>query len=249
MIPDRDLLIACGAIVAAASLPSAARAVSMPGGSTSFVTGNDVGAAAEWDTWTWGDDAGQNAAGASGSQGPAAFTVSNGGVGFTSTDVGTEILADFTNPPGGFLGDPDSFYVHDGAFEWSVEAELSGNVEFLRVSYSLVASDSGGASAFPNAPSTDIASTAIDSRGYTSPDDGNPVFYTDLDLANPSDAFAVTFGDNAIPNTSFRSVDAIRVETFETAPSPVPEPRHFAFAGGLAAAALALLRGRARRKR
>lgn len=221
---------------------------SLPG-TTAFVGDGAAVALAKWDEWSWGGAPSQSAAGEAGSQGSAQTLGNDGTTAFTSTEVSTEILAGFDNPPGGFLGDPDSFYVHNGAFAWSVDAELDAPVDFLRISYSLAGSEFGGTDPFPDPPAIDIASTEIDSRSYVDATEGNPVFYTDFELTGPADAFVANFGDNPIPNTSFRSVDAIQVEAFtDTAPTPVPEPAFFVGAAGSAALASVLLRRRTRRR-
>lgn len=210
--------------------------------STNFLSGGDAVVSAKWDTWSWGDASGQNVAAQSGSQGSAQTTT--GTIGVSSSEVTTTILAPFDNPPGGFNFNPDTFYVHNGAFEWATDVEFAATVEFVRLSYSLLGSGFGPASAFPNAPGIDVGSSTIDTNSYVS-DSGTTVFYSDFQLDSVGSTFELSFGDQVFPGFpgSFRSVDAIQVEGFNgAAPVSVPEPAAFGLALALAVLGLTAAR-------
>ncbi len=228
--------LACAALgCLASSLPAA----------TIFLTDENAVASAKWDTWSWAE----KTAGSSGSQGAAQNVTSNGAFAFTGTDVTTSILLTI-GPAGGLIAGGDTFYAFDGAFAWSVTGEFNANVDFVRVSYSLVPDDRG-TNPFPNGPALDIGATEYRSGVYEDLDNGRAIFFMDFALTNPSSAFTATFGDNAIPpipHQSHRSLDAIQIEGFSgIAPSPIPEPSTYALGAGIGALGLAFLRRRFRR--
>ena len=205
-----------------------------------FHLSSDAIATVEWDNWTY---ASSTASSTPGSQGSGTTTTAGGGFTFTSTEVTTKILQDYGSfggllPPAGPTAG-DTYYVHDGAYEWAVNVTLSSAVDYFRVSYALPgrASTSTAATDFANTPSLSDA-VAIDSGSYNYNDSFNSVYYTTFELDEASDTFAVSFGDivafGFYPG-SFKSVDGIYVEAFSATPSAVPEPQAFALLSGLIA--------------
>jgi len=160
-------------------------------------------------------------AGDSGSHGAAQ---SSTGSLITTSDLSTEITDSYDTPPGGFLGNPDTYYVHNGGFLWTAALTTSTPVSHVRVSYALFAGGMGGPSAFGNTPEI-TGATLINSGSYTS--GNNTVFFTDLELATPGTSISSSFGDQLFPMFpgSFRSIDSVQVEVFDSA--PVPEPSSF----------------------
>jgi len=205
-----------------------------------FHLSSDAIATVEWDNWTY---ASSTASSTPGSQGSGTTTTAGGGFTFTSTEVTTEILQGYGSfggllPPSGPTAG-DTYYVHDGAYEWDVNVTLSSAVDYFRVSYALPgrASTSTAATDFANTPSLSNA-VAIDSGSYNYNDSFNSVYYTTFELDEASDTFAVSFGDivafGFYPG-SFKSVDGIYVEAFSSTPNAVPEPQAFALLSGLIA--------------
>lgn len=191
-------------------------------GSTVFLTSGGSAASAEWETWT-----SASATVTTGlSQGAAGTTTTDGSLSFSTTEVTTDILVDYSAYAGLFSGG-DRYYIGDGAFAWNVDASLSSAVEYVRVSYSLA--DAGAAFAF--GPTLDVSATQIDTGSYTIA--GAAIYYTDFQLDSAGTAFSVSFGDAVAPH-SHRSMDAIFVEVFNsTAPLAVPEPGTYALLTGL----------------
>ena len=202
-----------------------------------FHVSSDALASAEWDNWTYSS----STVDSPGSQGSGTTTTAGGGFTFTSTEVTTEILQGYSSPPGGLGFGPgagDSYYIHDGAYEWNVDVTLSSAVDYFRVSYALVGSSSfGAASDFAITPSLSDAE-AIDSGSYNYDGNLNSVFYTTFELDEASENFTISFGDFVNPGFypgSFKSMDGIYVEAFSSTPNAVPEPQAFALLSGLIA--------------
>ena len=218
-----------------------------------FHLSSDAIATVEWDNWTY---ASSTASSTPGSQGSGTTTTAGGGFTFTSTEVTTEILHGYNSFIGGLLPPSgptagDTYYVHDGAYEWEVNVTLSSAVDYFRVSYALPgrASTSTAATDFSNTPSLSNA-VAIDSGSYNYNDSFNSVYYTTFELDEASETFAVSFGDvvfggPAFPG-SFKSLDGIYVEAFNGSPNAVPEPQSFALISGLVTVLLLAARRRVR---
>lgn len=196
-------------------------------GATTFATDTTALAGAEWDTWT-----SSSATPTTLSQGAANSTF---GSLITSSETTTIITQGYDSPPGGFLGNPDTYYFHNGAATWTSNLLLSSSVSFVRVSYSLVGF--GGAPPEGYAQSPEITgATVLRNGSYNA--DRTPAFYTDFALASPSDDISASFGDVVTPGFfpgSFRSIDAIQLEVFDVAPAAIPEPSTgiLALLGGL----------------
>ncbi|MEM9080004.1 MAG: hypothetical protein AAGC74_04860 [Verrucomicrobiota bacterium] len=158
-------------------------------------------------------------------QGPAQTTF--GTISVTDSLVTSDVL-DHYNFPGGFLFNPDSYYIHNGAFQWNTSITLAATVDYVRVSYALLGFGGTPASAFDNAPSI-AGATLLDSGSYD--DITSTVFYYDFQLASSSTEIDTTFGDlistpfapGFFPG-SFKSIDAIQVEGLNVAPTAIPEP-------------------------
>ena len=229
-------IIAAGAFFSSAQINAA----------VNFVNLGDAVATAEWDTWT--------APGYPGF-GPFPFTVDSGesidqgsgsttsnGANFTSSSVNTSIIDNYTSPPGGILNGGDSYYIHNGAYTWSVSGDLDTSATHFRVSYGMVnapESQGGGTSAFAITPNTSITgATVSDSGSYSY--SGGDVYYTTFTLDSAATSISASFGDVAGWNSTFapdagsyNSVDAIYLEAFNGTPSAVPEPQSFALISGL----------------
>ena len=222
-----------------------------------FHISSDAIATAQWDTWSFGPSyAGfgppSTVSPQSGSQGGGVLTGS--GANFTSTDVTTNIINDYSAPPGGLLGAGDSFYIHNGAYTWDVDVELDSAATHFRVSYALANSPSfGAASDFSITPYSTSGASSVASGSYQSVVGGsdNAVFYTTFQvLGPPSASFSASFGDVVFGGPSFpgtfKSIDGIYVEAFSGSPAAVPEPQAFALIGGLIAICSLAVRRRVR---
>ena len=208
-----------------------------------FHVSDDALASASWDTWS---SSGSTYPGfgppvtvgtQSVSQGAGSYT--SNGANFTSSSVTTNIINDFTSPPGGLLGGGDTFYIHDGAYTWDVDVQLDSAATHFRVSYALANSNFGAASDFSITPYNIAGAQVIASGSYSSivGSSDNQVFYTTFQVASPSSSFSTSFGDvvfggPAFPGT-FKSIDGIYVEAFNGTPNAVPEPQAFALISGL----------------
>ena len=206
-----------------------------------FHVSGDALASASWDTWSYGPSyAGfgppSTVSPQSGSQGSGAYTSS--GANFVSSDVTTNIINDYSAPPGGLLNGGDSYYIHDGAYTWDVDGELNSSATHFRVSYGLVGSPSDGSTSdFFYTPSLSASASIYDSGSYSY--SGGDVYYTTFTLDSAATAISASFGDVVFGGPSFpgsfKSVDGIYVEAFSGAPSAVPEPQAFALISGLIA--------------
>ena len=222
-----------------------------------FHVSSDALATASWDTWSFGPSYSYPGFGPatattipvqSGSQGAGSYT--SNGLNFTSSEVTTDIINDYTAFPGGLAGGGDRYYIHDGAYTWGVSGELDSAATHFRVSYGLVNApedQGGGTSDFFATPSMTGASVlASGSYAYSAGD----VYYTTFALDTASSAVSASFGDvvfggPAFPG-SFKSMDGIYIEAFNGAPSAVPEPQAFALISGLIAILSLALRRRVR---
>ncbi|YCM45842.1 PEP-CTERM sorting domain-containing protein [Verrucomicrobiaceae bacterium 227] len=197
-------------------------------GVTVFSSADNALASASWDTFTFESPV----AGESGTHGAA-----QGGSGalVSSSDLTSETIAAYDKPPGGFNSNPDTYYLHNGGATWTVTAGLSSEVAFVRVSYALLGFGQSAPEAFIVAPEISGA-ILINSGSYAT--ENSQVFFSDFELGSASDNFTSSFGDTAI-GQSFRSIDAVQFEVFDSV--PVPEPSTV-FLSGLAA--LGLMRRR-----
>ncbi|MFT6178254.1 MAG: hypothetical protein ACJAQT_001523 [Akkermansiaceae bacterium] len=193
-------------------------------GATVWQAADNGLASASWDSFTFSS----GTAGDSGSQGTAQATT---GSLITSSGLTTEILQGYNSPPGGFNGNPDTYYFHNGAAQWTGNVVLTSGATHVRVSYALLGFGGGAPEAYGQAPEI-TGATVINSGAYNTA--SSTVFFTDLELAASSTTVEVTFGDALFPMFpgSFRSLDAAQIEVFGAA--PVPEPSS-ALLGGLAA--------------
>ena len=210
-----------------------------------FHVSSDALASASWDTWSSGGSPSYPGFGApitvgeqSVSQGAGEYT--NSGGNFISSNVTTNIINDFTSPPGGLLGGGDTFYSHDGAYSWDVDVELDSAATHFRVSYALKNSSFGAASDFSIPAYSTSGASSVATGSYSSSVNDNIIFYTTFAVAGPpSSSFSasfsdVVFGGPSFPG-SFQSVDGIYLEAFNGSPSAVPEPQAFALISGLIA--------------
>jgi len=189
---------------------------------TTFLTDANSAAVAQWDIWT----VEVSTLNTPTSQGAANFTSGS----IDTSDVETTILDAYT-PPGGFLGNPDTFYIHNGGYSWSTEINLTSNIDFVRISYALLGFGGSSPSGFEDPITLSTGETATSSGSYTSTE-GGTVYYSDFTLNTASSSIEASFGDdiNSFAFTaaggSFRSIDSIQFEGFTTAPDiiPVPEP-------------------------
>lgn len=183
-------------------------------GATVWQPANNALAGASWDIFSFSSPT----AGDSGTQGPAQATT---GALLTSSELTTEMLAGYDTPPGGFLGNPDTFYLHNGGAQWTINANTSSDVTFVRVSYSLVGFGGGAPEAFPQTPEI-AGGNVINSGSYATA--SNTVFFTDIELSGPTSQITSQFGDTLFPGYpgSFRSIDGVQLEVFDAL--PVPEP-------------------------
>ena len=207
-----------------------------------FHVSDDALASAEWDTWSSsgstypGFGAPVTVAEQSVSQGAGAYTSS--GANFTSSSVTTNIINDFTSPPGGLLSGGDTFYSHDGAYSWDVDVGLDSVATHFRVSYALKNSSFGAASDFSIPAYSTSGASSVATGSYSSSVNDNIIFYTTFAVAGPpSSSFSasfsdVVFGGPSFPG-SFKSMDGIYVEAFNGTPINVPEPQAFALISGL----------------
>ena len=156
----------------------------------------------------------------------------------SDSELTTRVSQAYTSPPGGLLGNPDTYYIHDGGLTWTANVSLRSTVDYVRVSYSLFAGGMGGPAAFGMAPSV-VGATLINTGSYLS--GNNTVFYSDLQLTSGASQISAEFGDLVFPNFpgSFRSLDAVQVEVFDAPPiSLIPEPSSLVLlAGGMLALA------------
>ena len=221
-----------------------------------FHVSSDALASASWDTWSSGGSPSYPGFGApitvgeqSLSQGAGEYTSSGGN--FISSNVTTNIINDFTSPPGGLLGGGDTFYSHDGAYSWDVDVELDSAATHFRVSYALVNSSFGAASDFSIPAYSTSGASSVASGSYSSSVNDNIIFYNTFAVAGPpsgsfSAAFSdLVFGGPSFPG-SFKSMDGIYVEAFNGTPNAVPEPQAFALISGLVAVLFLAVRRRVR---
>lgn len=200
---------------------------------TAFLDRGDADLSAKWEIWSFGDNPIPDL-NRSGSQGPAQSVTENATV-LNTSNLQTTII-DSYGFPGGFLFNPDTFYLHDGGANWDLTVELSRAVDYVRLSYSLVGG-LGEIVAFPVAPNgPGLSEISSGSYAYS----GGTAFFHDFALDTPSRNIALSFGDIPIPGPggSFRSIDAVQLEAFSAAePIPVPEPTSSLLlaAGGLLA--------------
>jgi hypothetical protein len=222
-----------------------------------FHVSSDALATAEWDIWdfgpTWSPQSGApfTVEAQSGSQGEGSYT--SNGANFTTSNVTTNIIDNYSAPPGGRLGGGDSYYIHNGAYTWDVSGDLNTSATHFRVSYGLVGSpQDGSTSAFAVTPETSITgATEYDSGSYSY--SGGDVYYTTFTLDSAATSISASFGDVAgwnstfAPNAgSYNSVDAIYLESFNGTPNAVPEPQAFALISGLVAVLFLAARRRVR---
>ena len=216
-----------------------------------FFDAGDAIATAEWDTWSYGPTypgfgAPLTVSTESGSQGSGSYT--SNGASFTSSGVNTTILDGYSAPPGGLLNGGDSYYIHNGAYTWSVSGELDTSATHFRVSYGLV-SYGGETTDFTITPNTSIDGASVVTSGSYSYSGGD-VYYTTFTVAGGSSEFSAGFGDvvtwpSFVTDAgSYKSVDAIYLEAFNGSPNAVPEPQAFALISGI----LAILSLAARRR-
>jgi len=186
-------------------------------GATIWQAADNTLASAAWDSFSYSSAT----AGERGSQGSAQNLI---GTLISSSDLSTEILQSYDTPPGGLLGNPDTYYFHNGGAQWTVDTTLSSNISHVRVSYSLLGFGGGAPSAFGQAPEISGA-TVINSGSYTTA--SNTVFFTDLELATSTNQVSAQFGDVVFPMFpgSFRSIDGVQIELFDAV--PIPEPSTF----------------------
>lgn len=192
-------------------------------GATLWHPADNALASASWDEFAF---ASPNA-GDSGSQGSAQIVL---GTIIRGSELTTKIIDSYNPFIGGFGGNPDTYYFHDGAATWTTSLDLSAAVSHVRVSYSLLGFGEDGPEVYPMVPG--IKGAAVVGRGSYSSGEGT-VFYTDLELAEKGPTIDASFGDVHFPGYpgSFRSVDGVQVEVFESA--PVPEPSVVSLAGTL----------------
>ena len=220
-----------------------------------FHFSSDAIASAQWDNWSFGPSnfgPETTISPQSGSQGEGIY-FSNGAT-FISSDVTTNIIDDYTAPPGGLLGFGDTFYIHDGAYTWDVDVELDSVATHFRVSYALANSASfGAATDFSITPYNITGASVTASGSYQSivGSSDNKVFYTTFQVAGPgSSSFSTSFGDVVFGGPSFpgtfKSIDGIYVEAFNGTPNAVPEPQAFGLISGLFAVLFFATRRRVR---
>jgi len=185
-------------------------------GATIWESSDNALDSASWDIFSFSSPT----AGDSGSHG--ASQVPGGGL-ITTSDLSTEITQSYTTPPGGFLGNPDTYYFHDGAATWTGSLDLLSGVSHVRVSIALLGFGGGAPDPYGQSP-TISGATLIDDGTYDTAT--NTVYYYDLALGASSTSIATTFGDSLFPGFpgSFRSVDSVQMEVFNATPAPVPEP-------------------------
>jgi len=184
-------------------------------------------ASASWDTWSYSPTPGATG---SGSQGGAQTT---SGTLITGSDLQTAVT-DSYEFPGGLGTNPDTYYFHTGGGSWTGSLQLAEPVTHVRVSYSLLDFGGGAADPYSAAPAIDGAMSL--GGGQYATDDGlllGTVFFEDFALDGPQTEIETTFGDVIFPGYpgSFRSVDGVQVEVFESAPIPEPASGILALAG------------------
>lgn len=220
--PSKNLMKNTISILALSILPSV--------GATVWQPAQNALASASWDIFTFESAT----VGDSGSHGSAQAET---GSLITTSDLSSETIAAYDQPPGGFLGNPDTYYFHNGGATWTATAGLEAGVSYVRVSYSLLGFDGGAAEAYANGPDI-VDATLINSGTYAT--ENSQVFFSDFAVTGSPSTVTTAFGDTPI-GQSFRSIDAVQLEVFNTVPVPVPEPSS-ALLSGLAS--LALLRRR-----
>ena len=173
-------------------------------------------ASASWDTFN--SISATGSAGESGSHGSAQSTA---GSIISGSDLATEIIDSYNPSIGGLGSNPSTYYFHDGGATWTTDLTLSSDVTYVRVSYSLLGFGGGGPDAYPLVPEI-AGATLLNSSSYSG--GSNTVFFTDLQLTAGSSSLSANFGDVLFPGYpgSFRSVDGVQIEVFNSA--PVPEP-------------------------
>ena len=183
-------------------------------GATIWQPASNSLASASWDTFIFAS----STSGDSGSQGAAQITT---GTLVTGSELSTEITQAYDSPPGGFLGNPDTYYFHNGAANWTASVDLLSGISYVRVSYALLGFGGGAPDAYPNIPEV-TGSTLINNGTYNTAT--NTVFFYDLQLDSAATSIETNFGDALFPSFpgSFRSFDSFQMEFFDSA--PVPEP-------------------------
>ena len=201
-------------------------------GSTIWQAADNALASAAWDNFSAparDPMSGVVASGATISQGSAQTT---SGSLITSSELSTEIIDAYNGFIGGIGSSDDTYYIHDGGFQWTADVTLSGAANYVRVSYALFAGGMGAPSAFRNSPSISGASE-VNSGTYSTAN--GTVFFTDLALTGSPSQLSAQFGDAVFPMFpgSFRSVDSVQIEVFDSLPSPVliPEPSSLLLSG------------------
>jgi len=195
---------------------------------TVFRPADNALASVSWDTFTFESPT----AGDSGSHGPSQVGT---GTLITSSDLSSETIASYDKPPGGFNFNPDTYYFHNGGGAWTATADLVSNATHVRVSYGLLGFGGSAPEAYAVAPGI-AGATLINSGSYETVT--SQVFFSDFELAAASTKIVTTFGDSAL-GQSFRSIDAVQLEVFDTL--PIPEPSSAVLAG---LAGFVLLSGR-----
>jgi len=209
-----------------------------------FVSLGDAVATAEWETWTSPASFGTvDASETPVDQGSGSYT--SNGASFTSSSVETTIIDNYSSPPGGTsLYANDRYYIHNGAYTWSVSGILDTAATHFRVSYGLYNApedQGGGTSDFALTPYTSVSGATVSDSGSYSTATGD-VYYTTFTISGGSSIFSASFGDVAGWNSTFapdagsyNSLDAIYLEAFDGTPTAVPEPQSFALLSGLIA--------------
>ena len=197
-------------------------------GTTVWQSADNSLASASWDTFTFESPV----VGESGSHG-----VAQAGFGelVTSSDLTSETIAAYDKPPGGFNFNPDTYYFHNGGATWTATAGLSSGVSYVRVSYALLGFGGSAPEAYAVGPEI-AGATLINSGSYGT--ETTQVFFSDFELESSATDVIATFGDTPV-GQSFRSIDSVQLEFFNTA--PIPEPSAFSLLG---LASLALLKRR-----
>ena len=193
---------------------------------TTWQPASNAVASASWDTFSFSSPT----AGDSGSHGAAQAST---GTLIITSDLSTMITDSYDAPPGGFLGNPDTYYIHNGGFTWTADVSLNQAAGYARVSYALFAGGMGGPAAFGVAPAI-AGATEINAGSYAA--GNNTVFFVDLELPANITSVSASFGDLVFPNFpgSFRSIDSVQVELFDAVPVPEPSLGFLFLVGSLA---------------
>ncbi len=196
-------------------------------GATVWKDASNALASASWDTFATPNTTG--AVAPLFSQGTAQAST---GTLITASDLGTTIIDNYNPSIGGLGSNPSTYYFHDGGATWTTDITLSSEVTYVRVSYSLLGFGGGGPEAYPSAPEISGA-TLLNSSSYSG--GTNTVFFADLQLAAGSSSITADFGDALFPQFpgSFRSVDGVQIELFDSAPIPEPSAVLLSLAGAI----------------